>query len=214
MIKKDLIKVMVVDDHAIFRQGLIMSLKTMKNIKVVGEAENGAIFLMKLPVYEPDIVIMDIKMPEMNGILATSKALAINNKLKVLIMTMFEEYEYFKRAVDIGVSGFILKTADQAELESAISKIIGGSTYFSPRILKANDPSILSKSNNDKLTNREIEVLIEVCNGLSNQEISENLCISRRTVDGHRANLLDKTGSKNTVELVLYAIKNGLFRIE
>ncbi len=212
--RKDIIKVMVVDDHAIFRQGLSLSLSTIDKVQVVGEAENGNTFLMKLPVLSPDIVILDIKMPEMDGIQAASKALAINNKLKIIVMTMFDEIAYFNRMVDIGVSGFLLKTADQSEIEKAITRIAGGETYFSPAMLRTNESFESSKMNTDRLTTREIEVLREICKGYSNHEISEILCISRRTVDGHRASLLDKTASKNTVGLVVYAIKHGLFKVQ
>ena len=205
---------MVVDDHSIFRQGLVMSLSTIEKLQVVGEAENGNTFLMKLPILKPDIVFLDIKMPEMDGIVAASKALQFDKDLKIIVMTMFEEKAYFNKMVEIGVAGFLLKTADHSEVERALDRVIEGDSYFSPAMLKNNDAFESSKMAADKLTAREIEVLKEICKGFANHEISDRLCISRRTVDGHRASLLDKTASKNTVGLVVYAIKHGLFKIE
>jgi len=207
-------KVMVVDDHSIFRQGLIMLLSTIDHIRVVGEAENGNILLMKLPILEPDIIFLDIKMPEMDGMVAAAKALKINKNLKIIVMTMFEEKAYFTKMVEIGVSGFLLKTADHFEVERALNRIIDGDSYFSASMLKNNNAFESSRMLADRLTAREIEVLKEICKGFSNHEISDRLCISRRTVDGHRASLLDKTASKNTVGLVIYAIKHGLFNVD
>ena len=211
---RQIYKVMVVDDHSIFRQGLVMSLSTIDNLQVVGEAENGNVFLLKLPILKPDIVFLDIKMPEMDGMIAAAKALKIDKSLKIIVMTMFEEKAYFNKMVEIGVSGFLLKTADHSEVERALNRIIEGDSYFSSSMLKNNDAFESSRMLADKLTPREIEVLKEICKGFANHEISDRLCISRRTVDGHRASLLDKTASKNTVGLVIYAIRYGLFKLE
>ncbi|HON18127.1 MAG TPA: response regulator transcription factor [Salinivirgaceae bacterium] len=206
-------RIMIVDDHAIFRKGLIMSLQSYNFCKIVGEAENGRAFIDKLPVLKPDLVILDIKMPEMDGFEATQKALNLMPSLKIIVLTMFEEIAYFQRMVDLGVVGFLLKSSDPRELNKAIQRVWSGDSYFSPELLKKNMYDASLPFHGDKLTSREFEVLSEICKGLSTQEIAEKLSISPRTVDGHRASLLEKTGSKNTAALIIFAIKNGLIPI-
>lgn len=203
-------KVMVVDDHAIFRKGLILSLQGIENLQIIGEAENGRTFLERLPVLQPDLVIMDIKMPEIDGFEAAQKALTLRPGLKILVLTMFDELPFFQRMVDIGVSGFLLKTSDPGELQKAITRVLEGDNYFSPELIRKSAEFNAPHKNHDRLSSRELEILQEICKGYSNQEIAEKLNISRRTVDGHRASLLDKTGSKNTAALIIYAVKNGL----
>lgn len=203
------IKTVIVDDHKLFRNGLNFILKEIEAIEVIGEASNGQEFLDMLKTTKPDLVLMDIRMPEMNGIEASKAALQQYPDLNILVLTMFDDEQYYNSMIDIGVRGFILKDADTLELKTAIKKVCEGNSYFSQELLlkiiknKHTAPNI-------NLTDRELEVLNYICRGTSNYEVAEKLNISLRTVERHRANLLEKTGSNNSIKLVLYALKNNI----
>ena len=213
--KPDLI---IVDDHLIFRQGL-RSLITLENFAtVIGEASNGIEFLELLSHLKPDVVLMDIDMPRMNGMEATRKALEIIPDLKIIAFTMFGDEDYYYKMIDLGVKGFILKSSGINELEKAIQDIMMGESYFSNELLR----KIINNLGRDhakksaevgRLTARELEVLQHICFGLSNEEMAQKLFISAKTVKSHRANLLEKTNSKNTPALILFALKNKLIDI-
>ena len=210
--------IILVDDHLILRQG-IKSLITAENIaKVIGEASNGIELLELLKNHKPDIVIMDIDMPHMNGMEATQKALEMIPELKIIAFTMFGDEEYYYKMIDLGVKGFILKSSGIAELENAINGVMLGESYFSPEVLRKIISSLgrnkqVKNSLNVEFTSREIEVLQQICLGLNNEEIAEKLFISPKTIKSHRSNLLGKTGCKNTPTLILYAIKNNIVQI-
>lgn len=205
-------KIIIVDDHQLFRNGLKFILNEIKNIQVVGEASNGQEFLDLLEYGIPDLVLMDINMPVMNGVTATKIALEKYPHLNILVLSMYGETEYYNTMIDIGVKGFILKDVDNKELEDSINKVISGGTYFSQELL-LNLIKNKSFDENITLTKREKEVLELICKGYSNQQISEQLFISQRTVERHRSNLLLKTDSKNSISLVLYAIRHKLISI-
>lgn len=212
------IKVFLVDDHKLFRNGLVLLLGGEKDIEVVGEAANGREFIDSLAEEVPDVVLMDIDMPLMDGVSATAKACSEHPELKVLTLTMYGDENYYYRMIDAGAKGFILKDSDIEEVIRAIRSVHGGGTYFSEEILydvirniggvgKQNGPSI-------SLSPRELDVLREICRGLSNQEIAGRLDISKRTVEKHRASLLLKTQSRNSASLVMYAIQNNLIPLQ
>lgn len=209
--------VIIVDDHSLFRNGLKILLTTSGNFNVIAEAENGKEFLDLLPHVQPDIVLMDIDMPVLDGIEATKEALKKYPNLKVITLSMFGEEEYYYKMIEAGVKGFLLKNSDINEVKNALITVYQGGKYFSQELLYNVVKNIRSGHKEQELTEalseREIEVLIQICNGLSNNEIADNLHISKRTVDKHRANLLDKTHSKNTAHLVMFAIKNKLIDI-
>jgi DNA-binding NarL/FixJ family response regulator len=214
-----IIKIVLVDDHSIFSKGLSMLLNEVNDFKVIGEASNGNDFIKGLINWSPDIVLMDIKMPEMSGIEATKEGIKLIPDLKVLALTMFGEHHYCKQMAEVGAMGFIQKNISRQKLEEAIRKVYRGENYFSPEILK----SISDKTNpkdklfieayNEKLTEREFEVLKHIIMGLSAHEIAEKMFLSYRTVEGHRANLIAKTGTRNVVDLVIFAIKNNIVEI-
>lgn len=212
-----ILDVVIVDDHSLFRNGLKILLTTSGHFNVVAEAENGKEFIDLLEHIQPDIVLMDIDMPVLDGIEATKEALKKFPKLKVITLSMFGEEEYYYKMIEAGVKGFLLKNSDINEVKNAIVTVFQGGKYFSQELLYNVVKNIRSGHKEQELTEalseREIEVLIQICNGSSNNEIAENLHISKRTVDKHRANLLDKTNSKNTAHLVMYAIKNKLINI-
>jgi DNA-binding NarL/FixJ family response regulator len=208
----DRYKIIIVDDHQLFRNGLKFILNEIKNVQVVGEASNGQEFLDILEYGIPDLVLMDINMPVMNGVTAAKIALEKYPQLNILVLSMYGETEYYNTMIDIGVKGFILKDVDNKELEDSINKVISGGTYFSQELL-LNLIKNKTYGENITLTKREKEVLELICKGFSNQQISEQLFISQRTVERHRSSLLLKTDSKNSISLVVYAIKHKLISI-
>lgn len=219
--EKNRYKVILVDDHKLFRDGLKFVIMQIENLEVVAEASNGKEFLDIIDSHEPDIVLMDISMPELNGIEATKQAMAKNPKLKILALSMFCDEEYYFQMIQAGVMGFVLKESGKNELEEAISAILKGESYFSQKLLREiiiniNNPTHKHKSQNEQnieLTKRETEVLKLICEGLSNSQIAEKLFISLRTVEGHKSNLITKTGVKNSISLVMCALKNKLVEI-
>lgn len=208
----EIAKVIIVDDHIIFRKGLYTILNEIDFVKVVGEASNGNELLDLLKKQDTDVILMDIKMPVMDGIEATKKVTAKYPGIKVIALTMFEEISYFNKMIEAGASGFLLKKTTSEELEKAINLVLIDESYFSEEFMsslnihlkpKQKDPSI-------SLTEREQEVLELICKGFSNVEIAGKLGVSSRTVDGFRAKLFEKTGAKNAPNLVMFAIKYGL----
>ena len=207
--------IIIVDDHLIFRQGL-KSLITIENIAtVIAEASDGREFIDLLGSHKPDLVLMDIDMPRMNGIEATQKALELMPELKIIAFTMFGEEDYYYKMIDLGVKGFILKSSGINELEKAIHDVMIGESYFSNELLRKIINNF-SRKNSHKpaemagLTVRELEVLQQICFGLNNEEIAKKLFISPNTVKSHRSNLFEKTGCKNTPGMILFAMKNKI----
>jgi len=189
--------IIIVDDHLIFRQGL-KSIITIENIAtVIAEASNGIEFIKLLSDHKPDLVLMDIDMPQMNGIIATQKALELMPDLKIIALTMFGDEEYYYKMIDLGVKGFILKSSGINELEKAIHDVMAGESYFSNELLRKiiynfGRTNTQNPYENAGLTAREIEVLQQICLGLNTEEIAQNLFISPKTVKSHRSNLLEK----------------------
>ena len=213
----DIIKVIFVDDHAIFLNGLRLMINECSQFKVIGEASNGQQFLELLTDLNPDLVLIDIKMPMMNGADATKEAIEKYPNLKIMALTMFSDLKYLRLMAEAGARGFILKSIGKAELEFAINTVNSGKTYFSPQLLDEIaefDPADASgkflEDLNERLTERELDVLQYIVKGLTSQEIADKLFISKRTVEGHRANLISKTATRNVVDLVIYAIRNQL----
>jgi DNA-binding NarL/FixJ family response regulator len=210
------IKVFIVDDHEIFRNGLKMVFARNEDMKITGEAESGEEFLARQNTIDSDVVLMDIKMKGINGIETTKKALGKNPGLKVLVLSTFGEEEFLHQMINAGAKGFLLKNVDKETLFGAIKIINQGQNYFSPELLPFFTNKFINPINNDwdeALTKRELEVLQLIAEGFSNSEIADKLFISIRTVDTHKNNLISKTGSKNIVSLLIYAIKNKIISI-
>jgi len=207
----------LVDDHTLFRNGLRILLNTIDKYEVAGEAGNGQEFLDLLEQELPDIVLLDIEMPVMDGIAAANVAMGKYPDLKIITLSMYGEEDYYYQMVDAGVKGFLLKNSDMNEVKNAIDTVVDGGNYFSSELLQnlVNSLRTSSKTREPQaeLSEREIEILILICQGLSNQEIADQLFISKRTVDKHRANILEKSQCKNTAQLVMYAIKSKLVEI-
>jgi len=210
--------ILLVDDHKLFREGLRFVISQLDGYKVVGEASNGKEFLDMIDSLSVDIVLMDISMPGIDGIVATTKAMEKYPDLKIIALTMFCDEEYYYKMIQAGVSGYILKESGKEELATALKTVITGENYFSQKLLRSiilnlnssKTVKISNTKNEIKLTPRETEILKLICQGLSNAEISEKISLSTRTVEGHKSNLISKTGVKNSVSLVMFALKNHL----
>ncbi|MBO7185882.1 MAG: response regulator transcription factor [Alistipes sp.] len=212
------VKIVLVDDHTLFRTGLRGLLSQCESYDVVGDFGSGEEFLATLPTLAVDVVFMDISMPGIDGAETTRRALMLRPDLKVITLSMYGDDHYYSLMVECGASGFLLKDSDIEEVYSAVDSVVKGDSYFSTALLGSltRNMSRLATTvsgDDDALSEREIEILVEVCRGLSNQEIADKLFISKRTVDKHRANILEKTGCKNTANLVVYAIKKHLVEI-
>jgi len=208
----------IVDDHLIFQQGLKAIINAEGIATVIGEAANGMEFIELLSRLKPDLVLMDIDMPQMNGMEATQKALEIIPDIKIIALTMFGDEEYYYKMIELGVKGFILKSAGINEVEKAIHDVMLGESYFSNELLRKIILNFSRKKteaiNEYKiLTSREIEVLQQICLGNTTEEIAQKLNISPKTVKSHRSNLLEKTACKNTPSLILFAIKNKIIEL-
>ena len=212
-------RIILVDDHSLFRNGLRGLLERNEGFRVVGEASSGEEFLSLLEEesFAADIVFMDFSMPGLDGAQTTERALARRPDLRIITLSMFGEESYYSRMVEAGARGFLLKDSDIGDVLEAIAAVMGGGSYFSPRLLSSLTGRMHAREHDeladDQLSSREREILVAVCRGLSNQEIADELFISKRTVDKHRANILEKTGCKNTASLVVYAIRNGIVDI-
>ena len=212
------VRIALVDDHTLFRTGLAGLLAQHDDYEVVADVGSGEEFLALLPTLELDVVFMDISMPGIDGCETTRRALATRPELRMVTLSMYGDEHYYTLMMESGASGFLLKDSDIEEVYAAIDAVVAGDSYFSSALLgtltrNMSMLTIPAPNDEDALSDREVEILVEVCRGLSNQEIADKLFISKRTVDKHRANILEKTGCRNTANLVVYAIKNHLVSI-
>jgi two-component system, NarL family, response regulator LiaR len=209
------ISVLIVDDHTIVRQGLRTLLELMDDMAVVGEAGNGKTAVELAAQLKPDIILMDLVMPELDGILATRQICASGLKTKVIALTSFLEDEKVILAIQAGAFGFLLKDVSPDELVDTIRAAYRGEARLHPNVARllmkqvASQPAQPAAAAAD-LTAREIEVLLQIARGMSNRQISEVLFISEKTVKTHVSSLLDKLGLDDRTQLAIYAIKNGL----
>lgn len=215
---RDPLKILIVDDHKLFRNGLKILLNNMDGFSVVSEASTGVEFLNLIDILQVDIVLLDISMPEMSGLEAAPRALEKNPDLKIIVLSMYGDEEYYHKMSQIGVKGFLLKDSDIDEVQQALNIVANGGTYFSQDLLMNIVSNLKTINNHDAvnidISEREIEILGLICRGLSNIEIGDKLFISRRTVEKHRANLLGKTGCNNTASLVMWGIRNHMVEIK
>ncbi|MDR2894483.1 MAG: response regulator transcription factor [Alistipes sp.] len=233
------VDVIVVDDHRLFRDGLVQLLSTDRRFRVAGRAASGEEFLELDILQGPSaktesgdkrgpVVFMDIDMPGMGGVEATRRATERWPGMRIVALSMHGEQEFYLPMVEAGAKGFLLKSSEFAQVAEAALRVAAGGTYFSPELMEAlmeameqsgghadshtdNHPGATTWK--EPLSERETEILPLVCQGLANHEIADRLFISKRTVDKHRANILAKTGCRNTASLVLYAVKNNLIKI-
>jgi DNA-binding NarL/FixJ family response regulator len=207
------INIVLADDHQLILDGLVSLLKTREHITVTGIANNGREVLQLLKVVQPDIVLMDIDMPVMNGIDALREIKKTYPSTRVIILSMHEESGMIKNLMAMGASGYLLKSCSQEELLGAIHTVDQGQPYFSAGVTLSllngqTTQTVPSGAPTEMLTEREIEVMKLIAEGFSNKEIGEKLFISHRTVDTHRTNLMKKLNTTNIAGVISYAIKN------
>jgi two-component system response regulator NreC len=210
------IRVVLVDDHALVRQGFRRILEDDPDLAVVGEAANGLDAIALVKKTDPDVVVMDMAMPEMSGLHATMELMKQRPGTKVLILSMYSDEQYVRNALDAGAKGYILKNAIENDLTRAVKAVAAGEQYLAPELssllIRAMQTGGFEKSSDpyDRLTQREKQVLQLIAHGKSNKEIAVMLDLSVNTVAVHRANLMSALGVHKTAELVLFAVKKGL----
>jgi DNA-binding NarL/FixJ family response regulator len=212
-------RIFIVDDHALFREGIKLLIEQEDIGQIVGEAENGLIFLDMVKEAKPDLVLMDIQMPEMDGLTATREALDKWPRLKILALSMYADKENYSSMIEAGAMGFVLKTAGKQEFENAIKTTARGDNYFSSELLRQmivnleKDMANPDKNQKSVFSENELKVLKGFCSGQTMQEIADNLSVDCEIVENHKTSLLQKTQTRNIVNLVIFAIKNKLVSI-
>ena len=212
-------RVLLCDDHAVLRAGLRALLATERGIEVVGEAENGTAAIAQAHALRPDVALLDITMPELDGLAATRRIRRETPDVKVLILTMHDDPAYLFQALEAGASGYVLKRAAEDDLIEAIRIVAVDDAFLAPRAAQQLVADYLARRERgdlpppvEKLTPREEEVLRLLARGHTNAEIAESLVISVKTVETHRAHILDKLGLRKRAELVRYAETHGLLQ--
>ena len=212
-----MIKAMLADDHVLVREGIKHLLEYDGTVEVIQEANNGIECIEKLADVSPDILLLDINMPDMNGIEVLEELKRREDPVKILILTVHNEIEYLIRAVDIGADGYILKDSGTAELKQAITTIINGESYIQPSLLPALNSRLINrdidKEKLESLTKRELEILIQVAGGMFNKEIAINLNISERTVKNHISNIFKKIDVSDRTQAAVFAIRNNIVKL-
>ena len=209
------INVMIADDHSMVREGIKQLLELDGDIVVVAEANTGKQCMELLDEKRTDVLLLDINMPDMNGLKVLQKLREQKKNVRVLILTIHNEIEYLVKAVEIGVDGYVLKDSNSSVLKKAIYNVYNGETFIQPELapllkIKLDERSTNSNNVNDLLTKREIEVLELLAEGLFNKEIAFNLAISEKTVKNHVSNIFRKINVSDRTQAAVYAIKNNL----
>jgi DNA-binding NarL/FixJ family response regulator len=211
------IKIAIADDYKIYRDGLKVGLSSDDNLEVVLEADNGEELMDQLPKAMPDVIIMDLKMPVMDGMEATREVRKRFNAMKVLVVTMYEDDKFIIHLMEIGANGYLLKNADADEIRKSIYSVYETGYYFNDLVNKALLKKLIIKGNfkpsfnqNVEFTERELEVLKLICEEKTAAEIGKQIFLSPRSVEGIRQRLIEKVGVRNTAGLVMFALKNGI----
>lgn len=211
------IRVMLADDHSMIREGLKQLLELEGEFEVVEEASDGGDCIEKLQIIKPDILLLDINMPVMNGLEVLQKIRDLNWELKILLLTVHNEVEYLLKAVDIGANGYLLKDSESSELKKAIISVVNGEDYIQPSLIPILNAKMIDRGKDteklEKLTNREIQVLKLLAIGKLNRQIAEELEISERTVKNHVSNIFKKIDVKDRTQAAVFTIRNNLIDI-
>ena len=210
-------KVMLVDDHALIREGIKQLLEFDGSIDVIEQASDGAECLEKLQHVQPDILLLDINMPNVNGIEVLEEIKKKNIPVKVLMLTVHSEVEYLVQAVDIGANGYILKDSGSAELKKAIQSVMEGDSYIQPSLIPSLNSRLVNRDIDKEkiaaLTKREMEILTQIAGGMFNKEIALNLNISERTVKNHISNIFKKIDVSDRTQAAVFAIRNNIVKL-
>lgn len=211
------IRIMIADDHSMVREGLKQLIELEEDIIVVAQAANGSEAIEKIIEYKPDVVLLDINMPEMNGLEVLTYLKQNDIRANVLILTIHNEVEYLFKAVEIGVKGYVLKDSESDVLIKAIRAIYNGDSYIQPNmaslLFKKMNNDDNSVNENSRLTKREIEVLKLITQGMLNKEIAHKLCISEKTVKNHVSNIFKKIEVSDRTQAAVFAIKNSIVEL-
>lgn len=211
------VKLMIADDHSMIREGLKQLLELEGEYKVIEEAGDGIDCLEKLEYVMPDILLLDINMPKMNGLEVLQKIKEKLIQVKVLVLTVHNEVEYLLKAGDIGINGYLLKDSEFAELKRAIDSVMNGDNYIQPSLIPLLNAKMIDRNNDNKkieiLTRREMDVLKLLAFGMYNKEIAEQLRISERTVKNHVSNIFKKISVTDRTQAAVFAIRNNLITI-
>ena len=210
-----IVNVVIADDHSMVREGLKQLLELEGDIKVIAEAGDGKQCLDVVRRAKPDVLLLDINMPEMNGLQVLEELRYQKSDVKILILTIHNEIEYLMKAVDIGVDGYVLKDSDSSLLKKAIFAVAKGETFIQPSLTPLLRQSLLNGKEKDDniLTKREIQVLKLLAEGMYNREIGEKLFISEKTVKNHVSSIFKKIGVTDRTQAAVYAIKNNMVEI-
>lgn len=206
------IRIIIADDHMMVREGLKQLLELDGEIQVVGQAREGRECLELIEKLDPDVVLLDINMPDMNGLQTLQKVRSMNQKQKVLMLTIHNEIEYLLRSVELGANGYVLKDSESSVLKKAIYTVYQGDSYIEPSLtpeMRERLKRLNNASSNEILTKREIDVLKLIAEGLFNKEIAYRLSISEKTVKNHVSNIFKKIGVSDRTQAAVYAIKNN-----
>ncbi len=210
-------KVVIVDDHSMVREGLKQLLELEGDVKVIGEAADGIECLKLLETTVPQVLLLDINMPNMNGLEVLERLKEDNVDVKIIILTVHDEIEFLLKAVDIGINGYLLKESDSSELKKAISHVIQGETYIQPSMIPLLNSKMVERNHEkvkiDLLTRRELEVLKLLSVGLYNKEIGKKLDISERTVKNHISSIFKKIEVTDRTQAAVFAIRNNLINV-
>lgn len=211
------VNVMIADDHSMIREGLKQLLELEGDFKVIAEACDGVDCMEKLENISPDVLLLDINMPNMNGLEVLQQIKDKKIDVKVLVLTVHNEVEYLLKAVDIGVNGYLLKDSESSELKKAILAVVDGEDYIQPSLIPVLNAKMIDRDTDsekiEKLTKRELEVLKLLAVGMYNKEVAEKLGISERTVKNHVSNIFKKICVTDRTQAAVFAIRNNLISI-
>ncbi len=208
-----MIRILVVDDHTLVREGLCRILAGEQDMEVVGQTSSGREAVKLCEELKPNIVLLDYKLPDIDGLETTDRIVAMKTGAKILILTMYANEEYAIRVIRAGAAGFLIKGASTDELLKAVRKVVGKGTYISPAILEKMTERMTQppeETPESVLSNREIQVLVQLSRGGSSREVAENLCLSLSTVETYRSRILEKLNLRNNSDITRFAIRRGL----
>ena len=208
-----MIRILVVDDHTLVREGLCRLLGNEEGFEVIGQCGRGRDAIKMVKELAPDIVLLDFKLPDMDGLEITEQIVALDTKTRVLILTMYANEEYAIRLIRAGAAGFVIKGAASDELIAGVRKVFKRGTYVSPSVLeKMTERMVMPQEEapESSLSNREMQVLVRLARGSSSREVSEELCLSLSTVETYRSRVLEKLGLRNNSDITRFAIRRGL----
>lgn len=211
------IKLMIADDHSMIREGLKQLLELEGEFEVIAEAADGVECIEKLKEVTPEVLLLDINMPNMNGLEVLEKIKEFKWDIRVLVLTVHNEVEYLLKAVDIGINGYLLKDSESAELKKAILSVVNGEDYIQPSLIPVLNAKMIDRSKDneklEKLTKRELQVLKLLAVGKLNRQVAEELDISERTVKNHVSSIFKKIEVKDRTQAAVFTIRNNLINI-